>query len=120
MTTSQYFDQYVYLTSSCGGKINDTHPLGFVAGGLGPTKYIPNHRETIKFLNKDIFIESMDNELDNMFENEVYDLVKRGGTLGGHYILRYVWSHRREILDSTIHRHISRLYDGDNAHKYDI
>ena len=60
-----------------GGDVSDPHPLDFLAGSLRPNKNIWSRDEAIKVVDIEIFNESMAEEMNNTFKNEVYILVKR-------------------------------------------
>ena len=49
-----------------GNQHNDTHPLAYAAGGLGPNPNILNHDAAMKAVDNDKFEISMAEELDKM------------------------------------------------------
>ena len=54
---------------------NDTHPLAFTAGGLGTNPVILSHDEAMAVVDKVNFEESMNEEMEKCFDNEIYEIV---------------------------------------------
>lgn len=62
----------------------------------------------MKAVDSDKFEISMAEELDKMWENKIYETIKKKDVREGHSILRSVWSHRRKTTpDGNIYRHRS-------------
>ena len=102
--------EIVHRIYSSWNQHNDTHSLAYAAGGLGPNLYILNHDTVMKAVDSDKFEISMAEELDKMWENKIYETIKKKDVREGHSILRSVWSHRRKTTpDGNIYRHRSRL-----------
>ena len=55
---------------------NDTHHLAFLAGCMGPSSNIVNHRDAMRSSDNLIFMNSMD-EMENLSINDIYDLIPR-------------------------------------------
>ena len=63
----------------------------------------------------------MAEELDKMWENKIYEIIKKEDVREGHSILRSVWSHRRKTTpDGNIYRHRSRLCADGSTQKYGL
>ena len=63
----------------------------------------------------------MAGELDNMYDNKIYEIIKKINVREGHFILRSVWSYRRKATpDGVIFRHRSRLCADESTQKFDI
>ena len=60
-----------------GNQHNDTHPLAYAAGGLGPNPNILNHDAAMKAVDSDKFEIYMAEKLDKMWENKMYKIIKR-------------------------------------------
>ena len=57
-----------------------------------------------------LFEDSMDEEMKNMYLNEIYELIPRNEVPPDKTILRAIWSHRRKTKpDGTVYRHRSRI-----------
>ena len=80
-----------------GQQINDTHPLAYAAGGQGPNPNILNHDDAMRALDSKEFEASMGEEIERMWDNGIFEIIKKKDVLPGHTILRSVWTHRRKI-----------------------
>ena len=108
--TDSLFTHYAHISCLVGDQMNDQHPLAFAAGGQGSNPNILNHRDAMRAMDKNMFNESMEEEMNNLTNKEIYEIVKRTSVPEGHNILRAVWSHRRKTKpDGTIYRHRSRI-----------
>ena len=75
----------------------------------------------MKAVDSDKFEISMAEELDKMWENDIYEIIKKVDVREGHSILRSVWSHRRKTTpDGNIYRHRSRLCADGSTQKYGL
>ena len=63
--------QYTHLSILTGSQINDTHPLAFAAGTLGPNPNILNYDEAMKLLDADKFKDLMAEEMDTISKNKL-------------------------------------------------
>mgnify|MGYP001256284380 CR=1 FL=1 len=72
------------------GEHNDTHPLAFAAGGLGPNPNILSHGEAMAVVDKENSEESMSEEMEKCFDNNIYEIVKRSSVPELKSILRAV------------------------------
>ena len=64
----------------------------------------------MKAVDAERFNESMAEEIDNIFKNEIHIIVKRSNVPSEKIIFRSGWSFKRKItLSGEIYRHISRL-----------
>ena len=65
----------------------DTHTLAYTAGGLESNPNILSRDVEIKAVGSDKFEISMDEELDKMWENKIYEIIKKKDVREGHFIL---------------------------------
>jgi Reverse transcriptase (RNA-dependent DNA polymerase). len=104
---SERIEQLLNLSSSNSGEINDIDPLAFAASA---NPNILSHREAMKADDVEKFLESMQEELERMDDNEIYEEVLRSSVPKAQKILRAVWSHRRKTTPiGLVYRHRSRL-----------
>jgi Reverse transcriptase (RNA-dependent DNA polymerase). len=104
---SERIEQLLNLSSLNSGEINDIDPLAFAASA---NPNILSHREATKAEDVEQFLESMQEELERMDDNEIYEEVLRSSVPKAQKILRAVWSHRRKTTPiGIIYRHRSRL-----------
>eukprot|EP00957_Ditylum_brightwellii_P192169 14628441-Ditylum_brightwellii.AAC.1 len=62
------------LSSLSNGEMNEFHPLASVAG----TKANPDvlsHREAMKVKDRELFIQAMEEEIERMVENNIFEVV---------------------------------------------
>ena len=59
-----------------GNQHNNTHPLAYAAGGLGPNPNILDHDAAMKAVDSDKFEISMAGNLTKMWENKNYEIIK--------------------------------------------
>ena len=98
------------LATLQNGEHKDTHPLAFAAGCMGPNPNILNHRDAMRASDSSMFMDSMDEEMENLCANDIYDLIPRNEVPPGKTILRAIWSHRRKTKpDGEVYRHRSRI-----------
>ena len=65
----------------------------------------------MKAVNNDKFKASMTEELDAMYENKIYGIIKKIYVREGYSLLRSVWSHHRKTTpDGVIYRHRLRPF----------
>ena len=103
-------DHYAHLSSLTGGQCNDVHPLVYTAGSQGENPNMLSHGQAMKAVDREKFKMHMTEELDNMYENKIYGIIKKIDVREGNSILRSVWSHRRKTTsDGVIYYHRSRL-----------
>ena len=74
ITTEKIFAHHATI-NMVDGEYNDTHPLAFAAGGLGPNPNILNHSEAMAAVDKVNFEESMTEEMEKCFDNSIYEIV---------------------------------------------
>ena len=93
-----------------GNQHNTTHPLAYDAGGLGPNHNILSHDAAMKSVDSDKFEIFMIEEFGKIWENKIYEIIKKKDVREGHTILRSVWSHRLKTTSyGNLYRHRSRL-----------
>ena len=63
---------------------------------MGANPNILHHRDAMKASDSHIFKGSMDEDMENMYLNEIYELIPRNEIPPDKTILRVIWSHRRE------------------------
>ena len=64
----------------------------------------------MKAVDHEKFKISMAEELDNTYDNEIYETVEKTDVIEGHSILRLRWYHHRKTTpNGVIYRHLSRL-----------
>ena len=95
ITTEKIFAHHATI-NMVDGEYNDTHPLAFAAGGLGPNPNILNHSEAMAAVDKVNFEESMTEEMEKCFDNNIYEIVKRSSVPELKSILKAVLSYRRK------------------------
>ena len=63
----------------------------------------------------------MDEELDKMWDNKIYEIIKKSEVIEGHSILRLVWIHSRKTTPAgNIYRHRLRLCADGSTQKYGL
>ena len=108
--TQHLFHKFAMLSCLNNGEQNDTHPLAFVAGCMGGNPNILTHRDAMRASDVPQFEESMDSEMENLFTNEIYELIQRNEVPPSKTVLRSIWSHQRKTKpDGTVYRHRSRI-----------
>ena len=104
-----------------GDQMNDVHPLVFAASGQGPNPNILNHGEAMAAVDKDKFDESMNEEMVKLYDNGIYEIVKKCEVPELKSILRAVWSHMRKTTpDGKVYRHRSRICADGSTQKHGI
>ena len=74
VTTTDFLNHYAHLSELTGDQCNDVHPLAYATGSQGTN---PSHNQDKTTINKDKLELYMANELDNMFKNDIYEIIKR-------------------------------------------
>ena len=81
----------------------DLNPISYVAKNSNPN--ILSHRNAMKADDHDKFLSSMREEMDKLFDNDIYEIVPRKSVPSHKTVLDAVWSHRRKQKpDGTIYR----------------
>ena len=115
-TAENFLDSFAHLSMLNGQHSNETHLLAYTAGGQVPNPNILNHNVAMKAVDSDKFEISMGEELDKMWDNKIYDIIKKSEVIEGHSILRSVWTHKRKTTpDGNIYRDRSRLCADDST-----
>ena len=95
-TAENFLEAFANLSMLDGGETNETHTLAYSVGRQVPNPNILNHDTAMKAVDSDKFEVSMAEELDKMWNNKIYEIIKKSDVLKGRTILRSVWSHRRK------------------------
>ena len=75
----------------------------------------------MKAVDRDKFKISMGEELDKMWDNKIYEIIKKSEVIKGYSILQSVWIHRHKTTsDGNVYRHRSRLCADGSTHKYGL
>ena len=75
----------------------------------------------MKAVDHEKFKISIAKELYNVYDNNIYEVIKKTDVREGHYIPRSVWYHRRKTTpDSVIYRHRSRLCADGSTQNFGI
>ena len=77
VTAVDFVNHYAHLSQLTGDQCNDVHPLAYAAGSKGTNPSMLSHDQDIKTINKDKFELYMADELDNIFENDIYEIIKK-------------------------------------------
>lgn len=106
-TFAEKIDRCMALTALDNGEINEPSPHLFAAS-VNPN--ILSHSQAKKAHDYDKFMVAMQEELDRMLKNEIFEEIPRHLMNKTKTILRAVWSHRRKTTPAgEIYRHRSRL-----------
>ena len=104
---TEKIDRMMELTALDNGEINDPSPH-LLAASINPN--ILSHSEAMKAHDRDEFEKAMEEEIQRMIENEIFEEIPRELMDKTKSVLRAVWSHRRKTTPAgEIYRHRSRL-----------
>ena len=82
---------------------------------------ILGHHNAMKADNVEQFLDSMKDKIDNLWDNDIIEIVKKSGIKGDFNVLNAVWSHRRKQKpNGEIYRHPSRICADGSQQKQGI
>lgn len=100
-------ERLLSLSSLDDNQINHYEPHALVASA---NPNILGHRDAMKADDFEKFLDSMDDEMERLFKEEIIEVVPRSQVPEGQKVLRAVWSHRRKTTpDGVVYRHRSRI-----------
>lgn len=106
-TFAEKIDRCMELTALPNGEINEPSPHLFAAS-VNPN--ILSHSQAKKAHDFEKFQEAMQDEIERMLKNEIFEEIPRHLMDKTKTVLRAVWSHRRKTTPAgVIYRHRSRL-----------
>ena len=94
MSFSEQIERIMNLSITPEGEVNETSPFAFTAA---LNRNILNHKDAMKAIDKEQFLEAMEEEIDHMISEEIFEEVDISEVPSTHSILGSVWSHRRKI-----------------------
>ena len=104
-----------------GNHSNDTYQLAYIAIGQGLNLNILNRDTVMKNVDSIKLEISMVEELDKMWNNKIYEIIKKVEVLDGYKIMRSVWIRRRNTTPGgNIYHHRSLLCADVSTHIYGI
>ena len=92
LTTHQMFQRQETLQ---GPMLSDIISFSYITNKAGNPNII-THREAMKADNNDKFLESMRDEMDKIFGNNIYEVVHQPLVPHHNTVLDAVWSHQRK------------------------
>lgn len=111
-------DNYDELNTLLDNTINELNPMAYSAAKAANPNIL-GHSDAMKSDDADKFWTTMLNEMERLYECDVYEIVDKSTVPAASTILRAVWSHRRKTRpDGQIYKHKSRVCaDGSQQKK---
>lgn len=107
-----------YLNSLANDEISELNVMAHIASA---NPNILGHRDAMKADDADKFHESMDEEIQRLTDENIYEVVARSTVPEGQRVLRAVWSHRRKTTPTgQVYRHRSRICVDGSQQTYGV